>query len=62
MFFPVTCLGMYSPFAIRLLLRSAQRSGSVSGAVYGVSTAGSIVGTLAPRSFSFQRSARARLR
>ena len=46
MFFPVTLLGMYSPFAIRLLLSSAQRSGRVSGAVYGVSTAGSIVGTL----------------
>ncbi len=46
MFFPVTFLGMYSPFAIRLLLRSAQRSGRVSGAVYGVSTAGAIVGTL----------------
>ena len=46
MFFPVTLLGMYSPFAIRLLLRSAQRSGRVSGAVYGVSTAGAIVGTL----------------
>src|SRR5215208_4121719 len=38
MFFPVALFGMYSPFAIRLLLRSAQRSGSVSGAVYGVST------------------------
>jgi predicted membrane-bound spermidine synthase len=46
MFLPVSFLGMYSPFAIRLLLRSAQRSGRVSGAVYGVSTAGSIVGTL----------------
>jgi predicted membrane-bound spermidine synthase len=46
MSFPVTCFGMYSPFAIRLLLRSAQHSGRVSGAVYGVSTAGSIVGTL----------------
>jgi len=46
MFFPVTFLGMYSPFAIRLLLRSAQRSGRVSGAVYGISTAGAIVGTL----------------
>jgi MFS family permease len=46
MFLPVAFLGMYSPFAIRLLLPSAQRSGRISGAVYGVSTAGSIVGTL----------------
>ncbi len=46
LFFPVTFLGMYSPFGIRLLLRSAQSSGRVSGAVYGISTAGSIVGTL----------------
>src|SRR6266446_6107339 len=46
MLFPVTLLGVYSPFAIRLMLRSTQRSGVVSGTVYGVSTAGSIVGTL----------------
>lgn len=46
LFFPVTLFGMYSPFAIRLLLRSPQQSGMVSGTVYGISTAGSIVGTL----------------
>src|SRR5215813_6087139 len=46
MLLPVTLLGMYSPFAIRLLLQSAQHSGRVSGAVYGISTAGSIAGTL----------------
>ena len=46
MFLPVTLLGMYSPFAIRLLLRSPQSSGRVSGTVYGISTAGSIAGTL----------------
>jgi spermidine synthase len=46
MVFPVTFLGMYSPFAIRLLLKSPHRSGVVSGTVYGISTAGSIVGTL----------------
>jgi len=45
MFLPVVFLGMYSPFAIRLLLRSPQQSGSVSGAVYGISTLGSIIGT-----------------
>ncbi len=46
MFPPVACLGMFSPFAVRLLMRSAQRSGAVSGGVYGVSTLGSIAGTL----------------
>jgi len=46
LFVPVTFLGMYSPFGIRLLLQSPESSGRVSGTVYGVSTAGSIVGTL----------------
>jgi spermidine synthase len=46
MFLPVTLFGIYSPFAIRLVLRTAQQSGTVSGAVYGVSTFGAIVGTL----------------
>jgi spermidine synthase len=46
MFVPATLLGVYSPFAIRLVLRTPRSSGTVSGAIYGVSTAGSIVGTL----------------
>lgn len=46
LFFPVAFLGMYSPFGIRLLLQSAQSSGRVSGTVYGISTLGSIIGTL----------------
>jgi spermidine synthase len=46
MFLPVVLLGVYSPFAIRLVLRNMQWSGTVSGTVYGVSTAGSIAGTL----------------
>jgi len=46
MFVPVMLLGVYSPFAIRLVLHATQQSGTVSGTVYGVSTAGSIAGTL----------------
>jgi predicted membrane-bound spermidine synthase len=46
LFVPVSLLGIFSPFAIRLMLRSPLRSGTVSGTVYGVSTAGSIIGTL----------------
>src|SRR5436190_5518393 len=46
LFFPVTFLGMYSPFGIRLLLQSAHRSGRVSGTIYVISTLGSIIGTL----------------
>ena len=46
MFLPVMLLGVYSPFAIRLVLRATQRSGTVSGTVYGISTAGSIAGNL----------------
>jgi spermidine synthase len=46
MFLPVMLLGVYSPFAIRLVLQATQHSGTISGAVYGVSTAGSIAGTL----------------
>jgi spermidine synthase len=46
MFLPVMLLGVYAPFAIRLVLRATERSGTVSGTAYGVSTAGSIVGTL----------------
>src|SRR4051812_37471546 len=51
MLFPVTFLGMYSPFAIRLLIESKQNAGAVSGTVYGISTAGSILGTLATTFF-----------
>ncbi|HXP95087.1 MAG TPA: fused MFS/spermidine synthase [Telmatospirillum sp.] len=45
-FLPVSLLGMFSPFAIRILLRTTQSSGTVSGRVYGISTLGSIAGTL----------------
>ena len=45
-FLPLTLLGMYSPFAIRLTLRSVSQSGRIAGQIYAVSTLGSILGTL----------------
>lgn len=46
-FLPTMCLGAVTPIAIRLRTRSANHAGSTAGFVYGLSTAGSIVGTLA---------------
>jgi len=43
---PIIGMGVYSPFAIRLVLNNTQNSGSIAGRVYGISTAGSIFGTL----------------
>ncbi len=41
---PVILLGVVSPFAIRLLVHSAEDAGSTSGRVYALSTVGSILG------------------
>lgn len=46
LFVPLTLLGVYSPFAIRLTLRSTTQSGRVAGRIYGISTFGSVFGTL----------------
>lgn len=43
---PLTLLGTFSPFGVRLLLAEHTRAGRVTGWVYGVSTGGNIVGTL----------------
>lgn len=45
---PVILLGCVSPFAIRLLLRDVQSGGNTAGAVYALSTGGSILGTFLP--------------
>jgi spermidine synthase len=45
---PVILLGCVSPFAIRLLLKDVRTGGNTAGAVYALSTAGSILGTFLP--------------
>ncbi len=42
---PVTLLGAAAPYAIRLAVPDVEHSGSVSGRLYAISTAGSLVGT-----------------
>ena len=43
---PTGVLGMISPYAVRLLVLEAQRSGHTAGTLYFVSTLGSALGTL----------------
>ena len=43
---PLVLLGAISPYVIRLILDTTGQSGTISGRVYGISTAGSIFGTL----------------
>ncbi len=45
---PVILLGCVSPFAIRLLLTDVSTGGNTAGAVYALSTGGSILGTFLP--------------
>ena len=45
---PVTLLGMASPFAVRLGVRSIEQAGEVAGRMYALSTMGSILGTFLP--------------
>ena len=45
---PTILLGCVSPFAIRLLLEDVATGGNTAGAVYALSTAGSILGTFLP--------------
>lgn len=42
---PVTLLGMVTPFALKLAIRSSENSGRISGSLSAVSTLGSFLGT-----------------
>jgi spermidine synthase len=44
---PVLLLGAVSPYALRLSVSSVEEAGTVAGRLYAISTAGSLVGTLA---------------
>jgi MFS family permease len=46
LFLPLLLLGIFSPFAIKLVLAHNANAGGVSGRVYGISTMGNIFGTL----------------
>jgi len=45
---PITLLGMVSPFAIRLLIHGTEKTGSIAGQIYAISTLGSFIGTFLP--------------
>ena len=45
-FLPVAFLAALSPFFVRLLLKELRYGGRITGAVYGVSTMGNVIGTL----------------
>ena len=45
---PVILLGTASPFAVRLAMDDTQKSGSVAGKIYTISTLGSFIGTFLP--------------
>lgn len=44
---PTVILGMISPYSVRMLVQTTERSGQVAGILYFVSTLGSALGTLA---------------
>ncbi len=45
---PITLLGCVSPYAVRLMLQDVRTGGAVTGRLYALSTAGSILGSFLP--------------
>ncbi len=46
LFLPLSLMGIYSPYSVKLGMKYSNSAGKVSGTIYAVSTIGSIVGTL----------------
>jgi spermidine synthase len=46
LFLPLSLLGIYSPYSVKLGMKYSDSPGKVSGSIYAISTIGSIVGTL----------------
>ena len=46
-FLPTTLMGMITPYSVRLITFSAEKSGVTSGHIYFISTLGSTLGTIA---------------
>lgn len=46
--FPITLLGMVSPFAVRLRMAAVTSAGNTAGSLYALSTIGSILGSFLP--------------
>ncbi len=46
LFFPLSLMGIYSPYSVKLGMKYSNSPGKVSGTIYAISTIGSIVGTL----------------
>jgi spermidine synthase len=54
-FLPTLCLGAVTPLAIRLRIPSTEKAGTAAGTVFGISTMGSIFGTLFTAFFLIER-------
>lgn len=46
LFLPLSLMGIYSPYSVKLGMKYSNSPGKVSGTIYAISTIGSIVGTL----------------
>ncbi len=46
LFLPLSLLGIYSPYSVKLAMKHSDAPGKISGTIYAISTIGSIIGTI----------------